>query len=174
MNKKIFISITLTIVFFIFIILFKGLFNLNTYTPNKILTEKVTNFTAKELYFNNDIELKELLSDKKFTILNIWSSWCVPCRAEHKYLMELKKVKNLNIIGINYKDKIDNAKKFISDFGNPYFKILVDLDGTKVIELGAYGVPETYIINNLEKKIIKKYIGPLDEIKLQEIIKILN
>ena len=70
------------------------------------------------------------------------------------------------------KDKKSNAAKFLSDLGNPYHEVLIDLDGTKSIEFGAIGVPETYLINN--KIIVKKYIGPLDQSKLKDIIKIIK
>jgi len=70
------------------------------------------------------------------------------------------------------KDKKSNAAKFLSDLGNPYHEVLIDLDGTKSIEFGAIGVPETYLINN--KIIVKKYIGPLDQSKLKNIIEIIK
>ena len=73
---------------------------------------------------------------------------------------------------IFYKDKKSNAAKFLSDLGNPYHEVLIDLDGTKSIEFGAIGVPETYLINN--KIIVKKYIGPLDQSKFKEIIEIIK
>ena len=72
------------------------------------------------------------------------------------------------IVGLNYKDKSINAKKFLNELGNPYSTILLDTDGTISIELGAYGVPETFLINN-EKKIIKKIIGPINEQLINEI-----
>ena len=75
----------------------------------------------------------------------------------------------LNIIGINYKDNEINAKKFIKELGNPYSKIVVDPSGVNSIELGAYGVPETILIHNKTKTILKKYIGPLDHEKLAEL-----
>ena len=84
--------------------------------------------------------------------------------------MELSKNQSIKLIGLNYKDSLDNAKKFINEFGNPYSQIIIDNDGTLSIEFGAYGVPETFIIDK-NKKIIKKFIGPInkkivDEIKL--------
>ena len=79
----------------------------------------------------------------------------------------------INLIGINYKDNLDNSKKFLSDLGNPYDEVLVDIDGTKSIELGAIGVPETYLINN-ENKIIKKFIGPLDQDDYEDIISLIK
>ena len=120
------------------------------------------------------INIKELLVKKNFTIINIWSSWCAPCKLEHEKLMYLSNLENLTIVGLNYKDKESSAKKFINDYGNPYNSILVDNDGTNSIELGAYGVPETFIINNKNKHIIKKFIGPLNKISFNEIKQIIK
>ena len=106
-------------------------------------------------------------------LINVWSSWCLPCREEHPYLMKLKD-NSINVIGVNYKDNSNNAKVFIKEMGNPYTKILVDVDGTKSIELGAIGVPETYLIDSSASKILKKYIGPLDQQKFEDIIDILK
>ena len=74
---------------------------------------------------------------------------------------------NLNLIGINYKDTKKNANNFLKEFGNPYDKIIFDNKGTNSIELGAYGVPESFLIN--KKRIIKKYIGPLNNVSMEEI-----
>lgn len=84
--------------------------------------------------------------------------------------MKLSKNKKIKLIGLNYKDNSNNARKFINKFGNPYSQILIDDDGTLAIEFGAYGVPETFLINK-NKMIIKKFVGPInqkivDEIKL--------
>jgi len=174
MKKKLTILVTFSFIILIFFVFFQGLFQSNTYIPKNIIEDKVDSFIARELYTNKELKLNDLLKKNKFTILNIWASWCLPCRSEHKYLMELSKHEGLNIIGLNYKDKENNAKNFILSFGNPYSTILIDVDGIKSIELGAYGVPETFVINNSEKKIIKKYIGPIDKNKLQEIIKIIK
>ena len=87
--------------------------------------------------------------------------------------MQLSKNQSIEIVGLNYKDNIFNAKNFINDLGNPYSEILVDKDGTISIELGAYGVPETFIINN-EKIILKKFIGPLNNESINEIQSILK
>ena len=75
---------------------------------------------------------------------------------------------------MNYKDKINNARSFISELGNPYDYILLDNKGFISIDIGAYGVPETYIIENLNNKVIKKYLGPIDEFTLKEILTILD
>ena len=85
--------------------------------------------------------------------------------------MDLKAKTNINIIGLNYKDKKNNAIKFLNEFGNPFTKILTDPDGTISIELGAYGVPETYLVNS-KSKILRKYIGVLKTDDILEIIRI--
>ena len=87
--------------------------------------------------------------------------------------MYLSNLENLTIVGLNYKDKPINAKQFINDLGNPYSKILTDPDGTISIQLGAYGVPETFLINQ-ESKILKKYIGELTNEQILEIKKKIN
>ena len=88
--------------------------------------------------------------------------------------MDLSSTNNIKVIGINYKDSEANAKKFLKKLGNPYSEILIDIDGTKSIELGAYGVPETFLLNSKSKKVIKKYIGPLNDEKFIEILKIIK
>ena len=82
--------------------------------------------------------------------------------------MELSKNKLVKLIGINYRDNSNNAKKFINEFGNPYSQIILDNEGTLSVEFGAYGVPETFIINK-NKKIIKNFIGPINEKIVEEI-----
>ena len=118
------------------------------------------------------IESDEIFKNGKFYLMNIWASWCVPCRDEHPFLVDLNKKKGLEIVGLNYQDNKKNAKIFLDDLGNPYDIILMDQDGTISIEWGAYGVPETFLIYN--KKIIKKVIGPLDSKKVFEINELLK
>jgi len=168
MKNKILIILIIFFFIFCFIVLFKGLNNSNIYVP-KLKSEKILiNFKSKELFSEIEISSDQLFIDSDFYILNIWSSWCLPCRDEHKFLMQLSKNSSLMIVGLNYKDKPINAKKFLNELGNPYSTILLDTDGTISIELGAYGVPETFLIND-EKKIIKKIIGPINKQLINEI-----
>tara|TARA_B100000795_G_scaffold158902_1_gene119406 strand:+ start:420 stop:941 length:522 start_codon:yes stop_codon:yes gene_type:complete len=168
MKNKILIILIIFFFIFCFIVLFKGLNNSNIYVP-KLKSEKILiNFKSKELFSEIEISSDQLFIDSDFYILNIWSSWCLPCRDEHKFLMQLSKNSSLMIVGLNYKDKSINAKKFLNELGNPYSTILLDTDGTISIELGAYGVPETFLIND-EKKIIKKIIGPINKQLINEI-----
>ena len=167
MKNKI-LPLSLVFVFIIiFIIFYKGLQNTNIYTPNTKTSFEVPSVSVK--LFNSDeiINTLEIFNSDKFYLLNIWSSWCVPCKQEHPILMELSQNNDLEIIGINYKDTKKNANDFLKDLGNPYDNIIFDNKGTNAIEWGAYGVPESFLINN--NKIIKKYIGPLSKGSLQEI-----
>ena len=131
------------IIFFsiIFIIFFKGLQKTSIYTPDENFEKNVPLFTAKVIKTGVENSSEQLFSGDQFYLMNIWASWCVPCRVEHNFLMKLKANENLKIIGLNYKDNQVNAKKFINQLGNPYSENLVDEDGKIAIELGAYGVP---------------------------------
>ena len=172
MNKNLKFIIIILFSLFVFFVFFKGLEKPNNYLPKKNLNKIETGLVFKNLYDQKEILLGELINNNSFSIINIWASWCLPCRDEHAYLLNLKNISKIDIIGINYKDKKSNAIEFLSDLGNPYSEVLTDKDGTKSIELGAMGVPETYLINN--EVVIKKYIGPLDEMKFKEIIEIIK
>jgi cytochrome c biogenesis protein CcmG/thiol:disulfide interchange protein DsbE len=82
--------------------------------------------------------------------------------------MGLSKNQTVKLIGLNYRDNLNNAKNFINEFGNPYSQIIIDYDGTLSVEFGAYGVPETFIIDK-NKIIIKKFIGPINKKIVEEI-----
>ena len=160
----IFLIFTFSIIFFVF---YKGLHNTNIYTPEIKSEIKIPNFDAKEFFSKDKINSDQIFIGSDYYLLNIWASWCVPCKEEHKYLMDLSKKENIKIIGQNYKDNFENAKNFLINLDNPYDLIFLDNDGTIAIEWGAYGVPETFLIQN--NKIIKKIIGPLNEKLLFEI-----
>jgi|TARA_Y100000389_G_scaffold64736_1_gene60795 cytochrome c biogenesis protein CcmG, thiol:disulfide interchange protein DsbE len=151
---------------FVFVIFYKGLNNSNLYTPN-IDIKNIPEFTSETLIEKNTLNSKDIFDKNNFYLLNIWASWCVPCRDEHSLLMNLSKNNKIKIIGLNYKDNLNNADKFINELGNPYSTILLDKDGTKAIKWGAFGVPETFLI--YENKVIKRYIGPLNSKLVDEI-----
>ncbi len=162
----------LTIIFLIiFLIFYKGLQNPNIYTPLNNIQKEIPSFKVRIFDSTTEINSDEIFKDNKFYLVNIWASWCVPCRKEHPFLLNLNSQKNIEIIGLNYKDNNRNAKKFLKELGNPYNAILSDNEGIISIEWGAYGVPESFLIYN--KKVIKKFIGPLNEDSLQEIKKLI-
>ena len=173
MKNKILLFTIVLFLIFCFIILFKSLNNSNIYVPKTVSEKTLVNFNSKDFFSEVEISSDQIFVGNEFYILNIWSSWCSPCRDEHPKLMQLSKNSSVKLIGLNYKDNPKNAKKFIDILGNPYSMIIIDKNGTISIELGAYGVPETYIINK-DKKIIKKFIGPLSEESIKEINLILK
>ena len=153
---------------FTFFIFYYGLKEKNFYTPEDISIKKFPNLILNDFYTNSETSFDDILIGSNYYLVNIWASWCLPCREEHPYLVQLKKNSPIKIIGINYKDKKDNALKFLDEYENPYLTILTDNNGIASIEIGAYGVPESFILNK-EKKIIKKIIGPIDKKKFNEI-----
>ena len=167
MKNRLLLLFIISIFIIIFIIFYKGLKNTNVYTPDITINKEVPSFTSELFYSNEVIKSKEIFDLDKFYLLNIWSSWCVPCRQEHSSLMDLMKIKKIKIIGLNYKDTKKNAESFLSELGNPFHQIIFDKEGINAIEWGAYGVPESFLI--YDRKIIKKYIGPLNKQSIQEI-----
>ena len=167
MKTKILLPFTIVSFLFIFFILYVGLNRSNIYTPETVINEKIPTFKVKVLNSEKELTSIEIFENDIYYLLNIWASWCIPCRDEHPYLMELKKNEKLKIVGLNYKDKVKNANKFLNELSNPYTLILSDTDGTIAIEWGAYGVPETFLIYN--GKIMKKIIGPMNNNLFKEI-----
>ena len=172
MKNKITLITLLLFFSFCLIVLFKGLNNSNEYIPENTY-QNLKEFKSKDLYSDNEISSEKIFVNSDYYILNIWASWCAPCRKEHPKLMKLSKKSSVKLIGINYRDNPKNAKNFINKFGNPYSFIFADKNGIVSIELGAYGVPETFIINK-DKKIIKKFIGSLNDKSFNEINSILK
>lgn len=111
------------------------------------------------------------LIGESFFIVNFFASWCGPCKIEHEVLKNFGQ--EYIIIGIGYKDTKDNIKDFISELGNPYKSIMLDYEGRAGIELGLYGVPETYFIGN-DGKIKFRHVGPISSNKFTEIISLIN
>jgi cytochrome c biogenesis protein CcmG/thiol:disulfide interchange protein DsbE len=107
-------------------------------------------------------------------ILNVWASWCVACREEHPVLVELGKLQVAPIIGLDYKDKRDDAMAMLARQGNPYVLSAFDANGRVGIDYGVYGVPETYVID--KTGVIRfKHIGPITmELLNQKIIPLLG
>ncbi len=132
-------------------------FNLEALAGLKENGEAVEGFSAGTLY------------GSKVSLVNVWASWCAPCRAEHPYLMELSKRPDIQVIGLNYKDKTENARRFLGVHGNPYDRVGVDSNGRVAVDWGVYGVPETFIVDKTGK-IRFKYVGPITQSVLKKIL----
>jgi cytochrome c biogenesis protein CcmG/thiol:disulfide interchange protein DsbE len=105
----------------------------------------------------------------KVTLVNIFGSWCVPCREEHPVLMRLAGDGRVRLVGIDYKDKPENALAFLGEMGNPYAAIGVDQRGRTFIDWGAYGVPETFLVGP-DGIVRYKFIGPLSDEALAKVL----
>lgn len=94
------------------------------------------------------------------TLVNVWASWCIPCRDEVPFLEQLSKDKRIKLVGINYKDAPDNARRFLNRYGNPFVATGTDESGRNSIDWGVYGVPENFLIGR-DGKIAYKLVGPI-------------
>ena len=107
----------------------------------------------------------------KVSLVNVWASWCVPCHDEAPLLTELGRDSRLQIVGINYKDAPDNARRFLGRYGNPFGIVGVDANGRASIEWGVYGVPETFIVGR-EGTIVYKMVGPVTADNINTVLKV--
>jgi cytochrome c biogenesis protein CcmG/thiol:disulfide interchange protein DsbE len=103
------------------------------------------------------------------SVVNVWASWCVPCHDEAPLLMQLAQDQRLRVIGINYKDAADNARRFLGRYGNPFAAAGADQNGRAAIEWGVYGVPETFVIGR-DARIAYKLVGPITPENFQSIL----
>jgi cytochrome c biogenesis protein CcmG/thiol:disulfide interchange protein DsbE len=106
----------------------------------------------------------------RVTVVNVFASWCVPCRQEHPLLMQLAKDPSVRLVGINYKDEPENARRFLGSLGNPYAAVGADEKGRAAIDWGVYGVPETFVVGK-DGRIAYKFIGPLSDESFERVLK---
>jgi len=122
-------------------------------------------------------QLPALTSDEidgKLTLVNVFASWCIPCREEHPFIMALSRDPQINVVGINYKDNPDNALRFLGELGNPYSAVGVDRKGAAAIDWGVYGIPESFVVGP-DGTIIFKKVGPIDAKSYErEILPVIN
>ena len=106
----------------------------------------------------------------KVTVVNVWASWCVPCHDEAPLLLQLAQDKRIRLIGINYKDSADNARRFLGRYGNPFGAVGIDANGRASIEWGVYGVPETFVVGR-DGNIVYKLVGPVTAENVDSVLK---
>ena len=165
------ISIVLLFVF-ILLVFYNSLNRKTNYSTDYLVGNKLANINLKSFDDKKIFSTKDF-SKNKYTLINFWASWCAPCRVEHPYLIQLSKEKNLYIIGVNFKDKKNNALNFLNNLGNPYNYLTKDTNGKQSVNFGVYGIPESILINS-ESIVLKKFIGPLNEQDLNDIKGIVN
>jgi cytochrome c biogenesis protein CcmG/thiol:disulfide interchange protein DsbE len=103
------------------------------------------------------------------TLVNVWASWCVPCADEVPFLEQLSKNKRIQLVGLNYKDAPDNARRFLNRYGNPFVASGTDVSGRTSIDWGVYGVPENFLIGR-DGRIAYKLVGPITEENLAKVL----
>ena len=170
-KKSIFSLIILVLLIISFFVFKFALQKEKIYSPKMSENQIFTDFKVVELIEEKQINFNKVLFGKNFYLINIWSSWCEPWKDESDKLLELKNDTSIMMIGINYKDKKKNALNFLKLYGDPFDQIFIYKHGTISINFGAYGVPETFFVNE-DNKVLKKYIGPLNDEDVYEIKKI--
>ena len=100
------------------------------------------------------------LAKGKVSVVNYWASWCQPCVEEHPFLEQLKEQAGVDLYGVNYKDQMEAARRYIGRFGNPYSALGTDASGRAAIDWGVYGTPETFIVNG-KGEVVYKHVGPI-------------
>ncbi len=136
--------------------------------PSALIDKPVPPFTLPPIEGRNDGFASTDLAGK-VALVNVFASWCVPCRAEHPILMRLSR-EGVPVYGINHKDKAEDARRFLAELGNPYRRIGADIDGRVSIDWGVYGYPETFVIDRAGR-IRYKHIGPIMPRDLEELIR---
>lgn len=172
---KINISKIIIFVFVSFLLIIFGLalkIN-NNYDTKSLIGNKINKFQLMQIDNNQNISEVDLKKNK-YTLINFFASWCAPCRTEHKYLLNLSNDnKEIKIVGINFKDKKNNAINFLKELGNPYDFVGKDLEGKISILFGVYGIPESILIDS-NLIVIKKIIGPIDQNQYDDILDLIQ
>ncbi|KEQ07066.1 DsbE family thiol:disulfide interchange protein [Pseudorhizobium pelagicum] len=135
--------------------------------PSALIGQKAPSLALPPLEGSSTPALTDAAMAGRLTLVNVFASWCVPCRQEHPILKELAKDERLTVVGINYKDRNDNALRFLGELGNPYDAIGVDPNGKAAIDWGVYGIPESYLVGP-DGTILYKKVGPFDERSLTQ------
>lgn len=135
--------------------------------PSALIGTKAPVLDLAPLERSNLPGLTDAAIKGRLTLVNVFASWCIPCREEHPILMALAADKRLNIVAINYKDKTEGALSFLEELGTPYAAIGVDPKGSAAIDWGVYGIPESYLVAP-DGTILYKRVGPFDDKSLAE------
>jgi cytochrome c biogenesis protein CcmG/thiol:disulfide interchange protein DsbE len=160
-------------IFFLFVF-WRGLKIDNNYDTRSLIGNQISKFRVIKIDNNNQYISEEDLKKNTYTLINFFASWCAPCKTEHKYLLKLSnKNKKIKIIGINFKDKKNNAINFLKDLGNPYDFVGRDSDGKISILFGIYGIPESILVDS-NLTIIKKIVGPIGQFQYDKILELIQ
>jgi cytochrome c biogenesis protein CcmG, thiol:disulfide interchange protein DsbE len=155
-NKKLLIPIAFIA---LVVVLFYGLFRDPREVPSPFIGKPAPSFVLSQLVDANAKFSPEQMKGKVW-LLNVWASWCPPCKEEHPHLVDLRKKNVVSIVGLNYKDKRDAALDVLKKTGDPYEFVAFDETGKTALDWGVYGAPETFLID-AQGIVRAKYVGPL-------------
>jgi cytochrome c biogenesis protein CcmG/thiol:disulfide interchange protein DsbE len=142
-------------------LLWQGLGHTSAILPSVLVGKPVPPFKLTAINDTRQLYTQEIFPKGQLSLLNVWATWCVACRYEHGFLLRLAQ-QGVPIYGLNYRDRRESAQTWLRDFGNPYRLTLFDGDGRTAIDLGVYGTPETYLID--QNGIIRyRHVGVLDK-----------
>ena len=141
--------------------------------PSALIGKKVPVFALPPLegLMKKGVQVAGLSNDDlaagRVSIVNYWASWCIPCRTEHPFLVQLARASKAPLYGINYKDGTAAARRFLGRYGNPFTAVGVDAKGSTAIDWGVYGMPETFIVSG-DGTILHKHVGPIDAAAIEK------
>lgn len=143
-----------------------GLWNKDDRLPSTLIDKPIPEFTLPPIEGrDNGLSSADLRGE--VSIVNVWASWCVPCRIEMPLLVELASTGTVTIHGINYRDDPGAALSFLAELGDPYTRIGADRNGRVSIDWGVYGLPETFVVD-AQGRVAYKHVGPFDRRSLEE------
>jgi cytochrome c biogenesis protein CcmG/thiol:disulfide interchange protein DsbE len=161
MNRRLWTLLPVIAFVALALLFFKGLSGDPSALPSVLIGKEAPAFTLPAIAGGDTPGLSDAdLRKGGVTVVNIWASWCAPCRQEHPVLLELAKRSDITLVGINNKDEAENARHFLGAMGNPFAAIGADTEGRATIDFGGYGVPETFVIDG-SGHIRFKHVGPL-------------
>jgi cytochrome c biogenesis protein CcmG, thiol:disulfide interchange protein DsbE len=129
--------------------------------PSPLIGKPAPEFTLTDVRDETSVVTNSTLKGQVY-VLNVWASWCLPCRQEHEALLAISREKIVPIIGLDYMDDRNKAKLLLEQLGNPYTAVPFDKDGRTAIDWGVYGAPETYLVN-AKGQIVFKFISPMTQ-----------
>ena len=159
MNQRVKLFIPLGIFLVLSVFFYRGLFLDPSELPSALVDNPFPEFSLPTLENESTIATKEDVLGQ-YTLVNIWATWCVACKVEHPFLVDLAE-QGVKIVGVNWKDDSDAARQVLVDTGNPYAINIVDKEGRLTFDLGVYGAPETYLVSP-EGTILYKHVGIFD------------
>jgi periplasmic protein thiol:disulfide oxidoreductases, DsbE subfamily len=159
MRRVVVFLLPLAAFFVLAVFLLRGLWLNPREVPSPLIGKPAPVFERPKLHAPDQMFASRDMAGQVW-LFNVWASWCTPCRQEHPLFNELATRKVVPIVGLNYKDQPENAKRWLQELGDPYLLTVVDHDGRLGIDFGVYGVPETFVID--QQGVIRyKHIGPL-------------